>query len=376
MLFKFLLLLCSSGIALSQNAPVFLWGSSNTPFRPALKTLNSNDFTDIILPNLKDAMLLVFLEENLQSQDFSQCKLKSGETCFANLKTYTPKTFYADVEDPVQSVKSLIEYDIEFVQIKNKKNLPKSLEFKAGKIVIISFEEKLTDRSQTLIEHDSIMAHMYGLVKDEGKVFAMYTSEENSQVIRRTRRQVAPNTEHFDTKDEDITFWANFEKININAESIKVTAMKIKKADKAYNFTTTLTTTAKGDITFDVNIAHGYWYITEFKYDGEVFVGHIESSIGFSYYCGNIIFKEKTNKVKLLHISLLQVQPFYKVNAEKFADPWHCTGFISGGIISGLFVTFMLIIIMSIGITWLLDIRTMDRFDDPKGKTITINVTD
>lgn len=48
----------------------------------------------------------------------------------------------------------------------------------------------------------------------------------------------------------------------------------------------------------------------------------------------------------------------------------------SPAIWAGLFITFMLLIILSVGITFIMDIRTMDRFDDPKGKTITINAAD
>lgn len=41
-----------------------------------------------------------------------------------------------------------------------------------------------------------------------------------------------------------------------------------------------------------------------------------------------------------------------------------------------MFITFMLLIILTYGITFIMDIRTMDRFDDPKGKTITINASE
>lgn len=31
---------------------------------------------------------------------------------------------------------------------------------------------------------------------------------------------------------------------------------------------------------------------------------------------------------------------------------------------------------MTYGLVFMMDIKTMDRFDDPKGKTITVNVTE
>ena len=63
-------------------------------------------------------------------------------------------------------------------------------------------------------------------------------------------------------------------------------------------------------------------------------------------------------------------------NTSQFGDPIYCIGFTSAPIWSGIFVTFILVTIMSIGLSMMMDIKTMDRFDDPKGKTITINVSE
>lgn len=61
---------------------------------------------------------------------------------------------------------------------------------------------------------------------------------------------------------------------------------------------------------------------------------------------------------------------------NSFAEAYDCVGFMTATIWSGIFVTFILALIMTFGLTMMLDIKTMDRFDDPKGKTITINATD
>lgn len=59
-----------------------------------------------------------------------------------------------------------------------------------------------------------------------------------------------------------------------------------------------------------------------------------------------------------------------------FDDPYNCVGFTTIPIWSGLFVTFILLLIMTFGLTMMMDIKTMDRFDDAKGKTITINTSE
>lgn len=74
-----------------------------------------------------------------------------------------------------------------------------------------------------------------------------------------------------------------------------------------------------------------------------------------------------------------QIQPFFepKTNTtQAFGDSFNCIGFFSAPIWASLFVTFILLLITFYGIMMMLDIRTMDRFDDPKGKTITINTAE
>lgn len=130
---------------------------------------------------------------------------------------------------------------------------------------------------------------------------------------------------------------------------------------------------------FRIDKISGYWYANNFEFDDKKLISEIPINAAekFSFYCGNQKFINKEIEVHLDH---LQMEPnFNKTNGGQsinFDDPWHCVGFTSIGIWSGLFVTFMMLAILSIGITWLMDIRTMDRFDDPKGKTITINASE
>lgn len=92
----------------------------------------------------------------------------------------------------------------------------------------------------------------------------------------------------------------------------------------------------------------------------------------FSYHCSlNTIFAKSTVQ---LNISDMQVQ----VDAKDvvFNDAYDCVGFTSIPIWTGIFVTAILALIMIWAITMIMDIRTMDRFDDPKGKTITISAAE
>lgn len=97
----------------------------------------------------------------------------------------------------------------------------------------------------------------------------------------------------------------------------------------------------------------------------------------FSYHCGReflfqwFLFDEQILKDSVqLNFSDLQIQ--FDANG-KFGEVYDCIGFTSIPIWTGLFVTFILALIMIWGLSMIVDIRTMDRFDDPKGKTITIS---
>lgn len=53
-----------------------------------------------------------------------------------------------------------------------------------------------------------------------------------------------------------------------------------------------------------------------------------------------------------------------------FVDEYECVGFFTPGIWMGIVVTIVLLSILSWGMKMLMDVKTMDRFDDPKGKPI------
>lgn len=93
----------------------------------------------------------------------------------------------------------------------------------------------------------------------------------------------------------------------------------------------------------------------------------------FSYHCSQkIVFRKN---VTTLNITDLQVQVYPTSHNEKkvFSDAYDCVGFTTVPIWTGIFVTAILALIMIWALTMIIDIRTMDRFDDPKGKTITIS---
>ena len=55
-----------------------------------------------------------------------------------------------------------------------------------------------------------------------------------------------------------------------------------------------------------------------------------------------------------------------------FNRPNYCQGFFSAGIWMAITASLLLTLILACGVSFLFSVKTMDRFDDPKGKPLTI----
>ncbi|XP_068104916.1 V-type proton ATPase subunit S1 [Hyperolius riggenbachi] len=76
-----------------------------------------------------------------------------------------------------------------------------------------------------------------------------------------------------------------------------------------------------------------------------------------------------------LHITDFQVQAF-NVTGLRFSYASDCASFFSPGIWMGLVTTLLFVFILTYGLHMVMSLKTMDRFDDPKGPTISVPQTD
>lgn len=93
------------------------------------------------------------------------------------------------------------------------------------------------------------------------------------------------------------------------------------------------------------------------------------------------LFKAEQAELFVMYIpakcDVLQLEKFKKAGQSEFSDTSDDVNqFFTPAIWMGLLVTWTMLIILGLGLTMLMDIKTMDRFDDPKGKTITVNVSE
>ncbi|XP_056306037.1 V-type proton ATPase subunit S1b [Danio aesculapii] len=70
-----------------------------------------------------------------------------------------------------------------------------------------------------------------------------------------------------------------------------------------------------------------------------------------------------------------QIQSF-SVTGDSFAFASDCAGFFSVGIWMGLVISLLMLLILTYGLHMIMQLRTMDRFDDPKGPAISVPLSE
>ncbi|XP_061401243.1 V-type proton ATPase subunit S1 [Musca vetustissima] len=376
-------LLCLLSLVIAEQAPVFLWGV-NSEAKPALTTVSKTEFSEIVASQKKDNTLVVFLENGLTTKDFSCTNALTSKSCYAHLQEVPEKTFYASVEDPVDALKSIGDYEYNSVDATGK--LSNNLELNEGKVVFVTFDDQSeSNRAACLESHDSIITSISKQLN--GKAIFVYTTapQTSSLALKRERRAAADsNGVVFRSGAELLLYYTTLTVENSKDKStttLTPTSMLVTPTN-ATALSVTLTTTPQ--LTFDVTLSGGYFFMTNVKWNDISFRSNdVYAPTDFSYFCGNLTLYGKGTAEEpstyTLHWNSLQFQAPFGSTTNKdfvFGDAWHCVGFFTGGILSGLLIVALLLTITFVGVCWMMDINTMDRFDDPKGKTITINASE
>jgi len=71
----------------------------------------------------------------------------------------------------------------------------------------------------------------------------------------------------------------------------------------------------------------------------------------------------------------VQIQGF-NVAGSDFAYASDCAGFFTPGIWMGLLTSLLMVLVLTYGLHMIMQLRTMDRFDDPKGPAISVPQTE
>nr|XP_014093556.1 V-type proton ATPase subunit S1 [Bactrocera oleae] len=358
---------------------------------PALSRVDNESFNRIAKPLVKDHMIAVFQEDDLSFNDFL-CKSNRSEqqSCYSHLQNITPSTFYLRVDSP-EKVLEKIDPNYEVIIISRSGKLETPLKCKAGKVAFLRFsDESGVNREDTLETHDIAISNVMKQVSCP-TVF-MYTSIPAKDVtVKRYRRALsvaetaAPKGGIIFTDPKFQIFYTTLA-VKIGSDQRKEITVGTMKIDdrNTTDFSVTLSSNDTADlITFDIELQKGYYYMKQLTYNNiTVFrTNDINAPPAFSYFCGNLTVYSASGD-QLFWNSVQFQAPFGSTvktvneNYFEFGESWNCVGFVTHAILAGLFVSAILLAILFVGICWMMDINTMDRFDDPKGKTITINTNE
>ncbi|KAJ8977105.1 hypothetical protein NQ317_008451 [Molorchus minor] len=381
----------------TEFVPVYMWSTSKANEKvPALHKISQDSFKDDLLERLKEnPFVIVFAEQTLSPEDFAQ-RDQSGGIVFPNLsklKKSSKVTYLPYVQNPLRALKHLDEEVTEL----SIGSLKESLEIPETNILIIDLNDAKDDehRLDMLKRHDADISSIYAeILKKHDNVLVLYTGRHTSWVApegvvnsRKIRSLLAINSRTYFNTTYALIYYTNITVTPDKSVSTNKTVLDLTFTDTKTNDTILLTGEGSGNtvnFTFSQGTggAIGYWQLTGLVANYSSSVHNLTSSISdiyapysptsFSYHCGDQVFTDSANFE--LDITYFQVQPFFNGTGivTRFSDAYDCVGFTSVPIWSGLFVSSILLLIMTFGLVMIMDIRTMDKFDDPKGKTITI----
>ncbi|KAJ8257258.1 hypothetical protein GJAV_G00183660 [Gymnothorax javanicus] len=132
-----------------------------------------------------------------------------------------------------------------------------------------------------------------------------------------------------------------------------------------------------------------HWFTmdrVELEYDGQKVVynasQHINAPAEYSFRCASVTNFQDPLLVPFdpeavaprqwrLSFSNFQIQGF-SITGSRFSYASDCAGFFSPGIWMGLLTSLLMLLILTYGLHMITQLRTMDRFDDPKGPAISV----
>ncbi|KAK9723133.1 V-type proton ATPase subunit S1, luminal domain [Popillia japonica] len=372
----------------SEYVPVYIWETSKSiEAVPALPKISKETFKEIIQERLeKKSLVVIFAEPNLSAEDFGAVD-ESGNKIYSNLASIkASRTYLPSVDEPIDVLKGLRSNELSQTTIKdfNINDIKSSVVF-----VDLDDVQDNEDRNEILARHDKSISNIYNALQEKGDVFAIYTAYHTSWIAPETlgfkSRNVlqatsadtafAWNMEGFLLYVSDVPYvMINSVRTNLTQHTLDVTAFTNA------SLVARLVLADQPTISFVFTFTGGYWTLTNVSIvtagsETQLRVRDINAPFGFSYQCTNTVFSLRGNANTFLSLPGMQLQASTSA-ITAFGDPLYCIGFTTAPIWSGIFVTAILVTIMAIGLSMMMDIKTMDRFDDPKGKTIQINASE
>ena len=365
----------------ADNAvPVLLWGGStdsdprtSPPVNPFLKT-SREEFDSFLRKKLDDSPpVILYVKDNLCVEDFMKHKQDLRGIVASDSMYYFPA-----VEKAVNAIEDFPLYNQTSTDYTDSIAKGELLITPVGNLdVIPGMYQMMRDSSPNLIA--ILTGRSCGYRRSE-RLKRDTPTDKNSTFVVSSQRVLLYSSGRLSLKVPDIADVIMLPLKPTFNEDGQGTMESPLKLNLQFNGTNSDIVKHKLSFIFEVKSA-GYYTLRTINYEH---VGQNSSNqnltantdivfpFQFSYHCSReILFQNNVT----LTIADLQVQVYQTSSNEKkaFSDAYDCVGFTTVPIWTGIFVTAILALIMIWGLTMIMDIRTMDRFDDPKGKTITIS---
>lgn len=268
---------------------------------------------------------------------------------------------------------------------------------------------------EVLSENDETIGKVLGIMKDKNVPYtALYTGLQPSRVISETfnanqavGRSLLQEPAPTDVKapimfnvsgSPCIMLWAQNLSVSLSSSPqwIDLSAQTPSLAGSMCNSSNSLLVLTSQGITLSFAMSRRFypvsarnWFIlnsVQLQFNGltKVFFGNrsIYAPAEYSYHCQSVnSFQDallvpnnthpNTTEWKLNFIDF-QIQGFGLGNTTDFSYASDCAGFFTPGIWMGLLTALLMLLIFVYGLHMIMHLNTMDRFDDPKGPSISV----
>lgn len=414
--------------------PVLIWSFKNPGnvklFHNSIHNYDTPSFQSHLQQLLKHSsnpLLVCFIEPSLSVEDFS-----SKPTAFPNLKSDISKSKLLDyipsVYQPYEGIENLIDstssgqqqQQLRIKQISDQDNIAKE-DVENIDLLIVKMSEPDANRFEVLQKQDEFISATYTRLYEKRKnVIGLLTGElslprslssllryrRSNDMINQSQSTDSEFTNDFLTKHRFVSSgksWSAMLHYNnqpavltVNDKTFSlVKNEKVEtKFDERPNFEGLIITFYMADgnkftfkYKFDLDTANNKWSLTSVQLDAikmniETSLlpkGEVSAAVGNSFFTSKPFEFSDGKGVTLSFPTGFQAQPWIKgadVLLAKFGAVNDDNKYFTPGIWMGIFVMAILSLVFTLGITMIMDIRTMDRFDDAKGKTINVNVSE
>lgn len=409
----------------SAGVPAFLWSSDSLlegiPKVSSFDTFRTQEFSNSVeklRSQNADSVLVAFVQDALSLEDMSRAAGDDSTYKYVKraLEQASSQVMLPSVENPVKGLTSGIK--VTRVAIGDVDSVETTLADLGGpgEVVMVDLPETADaeDRMSALQQADDIMKAAVEKLSHNGrrKVIVLYTGQAASlptSVARsRSRRHLlaneaaAPNgttTGVLEVRGSCLILYAAKVSVSLAGSDPKASRMAVTYNDTLKPMPDPVCFKGGANISFsfpDTDKVKGFSMAMSFSESADGYeLASLTASAngkeglvmriddfwwpsGFSFSCGASYFRQlNSTKPPQLRVALDTFQVEVTQNrTERFSESYDCASYFTTLIWMGLMVVLLYLFILAVGIFFLYDIRTNDRFDDPKGKTITVTTTD